>query len=206
MDLGPIFNRNNFHSLVQFALQFDPLANSTTPRLGIRTGASSVGNLVDTSGEQGSSSSEERSDYSSSLVDTSTGGTSSSVASVVGTSSSVASVVGTSDRAVNPGLVAKVNDISKLLKLSETEKFALLLCLNEHNCCEREIDLEKCHFSTSSQITHFILTQLTISTSPRANNLAIKIQEGNYLIFIGYNFLLILIFINCFLLIILFIS
>lgn len=169
LDIGPIFNKNNFHSLVQFALQFDPLGNSNTPRLGIRTGASVVDTgEVSSSGEERSNSS----DYSS-LVDSSTGGN----------TSSVVSVIGTSDRAVNPGLVAKVNDISKLLKLSETEKFALLLCLNEHNCCEREIDLEKCHFSTSSQITHFILTQLTISTSPRANNLAIKIQEGNLLVF-----------------------
>lgn len=171
LDIGPIFNRHNFHSLVQFALQFDPLSSNT--RLGIRTGSSNTtssggANLLDlSSGDLPSSSSENKSsDFASSLFDTTT------------SSSSAASVAGTSDRAVNPGLVAKVNDISKLLKLSETEKFALLVCLNEHNCCEREIDLEKCQFSTSSEITHFILTQLTISNSPRANNLSLKIQEG----------------------------
>lgn len=176
LDIGPIFSRHNFHSLVQFALQFDPL--STNTRLGIRTGSVSNRsgggtNLLDlSSGDLPSSSSESKSSdqFTSSLFDT----TSSSSNSL----SAAASVAGTSDRAVNPGLVAKVNDISKLLKLSETEKFALLVCLNEHNCCEREIDLEKCQFSTSSEITHFILTQLTISNSPRANNLALKIQEG----------------------------
>lgn len=179
LDIGPIFNRHNFHSLVQFALQFDPLSSNT--RLGIRTGSNNTAGsggaiLLDlSSGDLPSSSSSENksSDFSSSLFDT---------------NSSTASVAGTSDRAVNPGLVAKVNDISKLLKLSETEKFALLVCLNEHNCCEREIDLEKCQFSTSSEITHFILTQLTISNSPRANNLALKIQEGGYY-FIGMFFL-----------------
>lgn len=176
MDIGPIFSRHNFHSLVQFALQFDPL--STNTRLGIRSGSASNksgggANLLDlSSGDSPSSSVENKnSDQQFTSFDTSSSNS----------SSSAASVAGTSDRAVNPGLVAKVNDISKLLKLSETEKFALLVCLNEHNCCEREIDLEKCQFSTSSEITHFILSQLTISNSPRANNLSLKIQEGRFL-------------------------
>lgn len=79
---------------------------------------------------------------------------------------------------VNQTIVNRVNEISKHLKLSETEKLVILVSLNELNACESEIDLQKCQFSTSSELTHHLLTQLSNSRDPKAQQLVQKIQEG----------------------------
>lgn len=75
-------------------------------------------------------------------------------------------------------LVSKVLEVVKLLKLTETEKFTFLVCLNEYSACDREVDFLKCQFSTCNELTHFLLSQLNISTDPRASDLLRKLKRG----------------------------
>ncbi|RWS10080.1 CCR4-NOT transcription complex subunit 1-like protein, partial [Dinothrombium tinctorium] len=77
----------------------------------------------------------------------------------------------------NASLINRINEICKCLKLTETEKFAFFFAFDEYKCCEREVDFSKCQFSTSSELTHYLLTQLYSSNDPLAKSLAEKIAE-----------------------------
>lgn len=77
-------------------------------------------------------------------------------------------------------LVSKVLEVVKLLKLSETEKLVLLISVNEVSACGREVDLIKCQFLSSSDLTHYLLSQLSNSVDPKATDLLNKIKEGMF--------------------------
>ncbi|RWS29576.1 CCR4-NOT transcription complex subunit 1-like isoform X6 [Leptotrombidium deliense] len=81
------------------------------------------------------------------------------------------------DCGINTSLVNTVNEVCKCLKLTETDKFTFFFAFNEYKCCEQNVDLSQCYFSTSSELTHSILTQLYVSADPVAKTIADNIVE-----------------------------
>lgn len=148
-DLGPLFNKPNFATLVNYAL-----LRSVNIEEGL------YGYCLRSPGS--------RADSQSSFSNLGLG--------VPTTSDTNESQL---DHPTDQALVNQVTELVKCLKLTEIEKFALYFCLNELKCCEKEVDLSKCDFSTSSELTHYILTHLYCSSDQKAKYFAKKIEEGN---------------------------
>ncbi|XP_015786178.1 CCR4-NOT transcription complex subunit 1 [Tetranychus urticae] len=149
-DLGSFFEKPNFSTLIRFSFNKGPFKNKISDSSNTESNTadcSSVGNSLN--GASNNNRSQE----------------SSGAAGVTQNNSSDLSVVN------------KVRELCKCLKLNDTHKLALLLCLDELDSAEREVQLSKCDFISIPELTYFMLSQLHSSKEPFAKESIEKIKE-----------------------------